>query len=89
MIPSTVKNINDIYKKWLKESYAILPNLTSKDLQKFGLDVVNGLFFNTLVINLFDIRTQIRDKCKQLGIENKIPDLPQSTKVITKQKVAK
>ncbi len=89
MIPSTVKNVIDVYKEWIGDSYKILPNLTSEDLQMFGLDVINGLFFNTLVINLFDIRTQIRDKCKKLGIEHKLPELSKEVKVIKRQKVTK
>ena len=89
MIPSTVEDAVHVYKEWIGDSYKILEKLTSDDLREFGLDVANGLFLNTLVVNLFDIRTQIRDKCKQLGIEHKLPELPEPIKAIKKQKVTK
>lgn len=86
MIPSTVEDAVHVYKEWIGGTYAILPNLTSKDLKEFGLDVVNGLFLNTLVVNLFDLRNEIKDKCKQLGIEHK---LSQEIALTKKEKIAK
>lgn len=89
LIPSS-ENAKAIYQEWIgNKTYDILPNVTSKHLQRFGLNVFDGLLMNALVLNLDTVKTQIRDKCKQLKIEHKIPELSEPTKVIRKQKVAK
>lgn len=89
LIPSS-ENAKAIYQEWIgNKTFDILPNVTSKHLQMFGLNVFDGLLLNALVLNLDAVKTKIKDKCKQLKIEHKLPQLSQEIKIVEKEKVAK
>jgi hypothetical protein len=89
LIPSS-ENAKAIYQEWIgNKPFDILPNVTSKHLQMFGLNVFDGLLMNALVLNLDTVKTQIKTKCKELAIEHKIPQLPKKTKANIKQKISK
>jgi hypothetical protein len=86
LVPSSPE-ARAIYREWIGDKpFEIFANVTAKDFKKFGLNIHDGILLNALVLNLNTVREKIKNKCKQLGIEHK---LPKEITVIKKEKVAK
>jgi len=77
VVPSS-SEARAVFAEWIGDkSFDILPNVTSKHLKMFGLDVLGGILLNALILNLHKLRLDIKVKAEKLGIAHKIPTQPE------------